>query len=1717
MILLFMVSAVSANDLNKTELDNTDNNNLHLSNSIYIDADNGDDANDGKSSDNSVKTLAKALEISNDNDTIILSDGIYKGSQNTKVTITKSVNIQGGSNTTFDGEFSSYLFIIPDSVSVTIKNIKFINAYKSVSDTELIDGYDNEGIYGAALDIKNAKVTLDNCYFKYNMVNYNNFVEEFVYGGAISNLGDLTVLNTDFYGNAVGTDENILAYGGSIYNRGRLVINNSNFIESSGYSNCLGGAIYNDGNAIMDKSSISKSHLYENTKGSAIYNAGTFTLLNSVIESNIIERSDDYYIYGAIFNNGDLISESTVFRNNTAYYKAPFTQYIGSPTIYNIGNLDLSYNVFADNGEFNGISTDIYLTGGGNIRIDDNWWQTNDNPFFNDKINMNILNSWITSQLSPQYSSLNLNDNINISHCWMSSSGNLIPASSVPARTVMVWTNVNGAILSKTFKTNESNSFNFNNTLFKGSYVVNCIVDSVESQMIVDVGKINTYIEVIVNNDTFYYGNEIILNLTLKDRDDNPISGKINLRINGENRVVDVDEGKASIMFSNLSPQNYTVSLSYYGDSTYARSFNQSSFTVNKMEPQLIIGDVGNIETSDSVNLNVTLKYASSSIAEIYINGQFKQEVYLNNGGNTINFNYFEEGEYNITIIYPENDFYKSSRESVLFNVSKVQASLKVSTQNITAGDDEIITIEVFPDNFNSEIILSINGINQTVLLKNKVNTIRISQLTNGTYDVKVFFNGNNRFYRTNASSFFTVKRGTSSLNVTVEKNNLTGKVTVQTNQTKCSGIIDLFINNKHYAASLIRGQATFNVEFYSGSNYIYVFYGGDDFYDGSTWNTSIGEPLNPFLIAENVKSYEFNNFTYSVILCEENGFAIPNKNILIKFLDKTYNVTTNNYGIAELTFNLKEGNYTIESSYENLTITNMITVEKIEFDLTVHNITFFENELIKVNFENNITGFIHFKLSDNQTAVIEIKNRTALWNLSNLNSGKWEVEVFYTNILFNSSALKKSFNVQKTNFTYNIDYFGLNLGDETYINLTLPSQMTGNIIFIVDGVEFNKTIESDNVILKLNNLSPGYHNLTVVYSGDNNFNNYSFNTKFSIRSFKTNLNLFINSTEYGQELKIAARLNENATGYVEFTVNSVKSLIKIDDGVAVWNLGGLDVGEYTVHANYLGDDLFIDTLNETNFTVKKANSHINLYVKEVYLDQNIRIYANLSSNATGIVSFSMKDYYSPRNRTITNSSCSWYISPLEYGQYIVFASYYGDKNYYPSNETFILNVTQYRSILDVTIKDVTENERVTATVHLSNDKGVGITDSVVLTIDSKSYNVNLRRGVGTLVLGKYPIGNYTFSAVYEGNSKYAKSSVNGFFKVTDSVSSVNLEVDNFTKYIGSDKKFNIRLTQTSGQGISGAVIQIIINNNLYEILTDDDGIALFDVNLPVGKYNAVIRFNQTDKYYGAESQADIEVLSTIRAIDLIKLYGMGGQYFAIFTDSDGKALSNTPVTFTISGNQYSFITAPNGIVRIDINLKPGTYTIIANNPVTGEKAQNIIYIYQYIMENNDVVKYYGGKEVYRIKVLDDFGNPVSKGQLVKFTINGKVYNVKTDDEGYAFIYLNLKPKSYTVSASYHNFNVYNKIIVKPVLTISKFTVKGKIIKFKVKLVNSKGKPWKGKKITFIFKSKKYNVKTNKKGFASVKIKKKLKIGRHKITAKYGKSLVRHTFIIKSK
>lgn len=208
--------------------------------------------------------------------------------------------------------------------------------------------------------------------------------------------------------------------------------------------------------------------------------------------------------------------------------------------------------------------------------------------------------------------------------------------------------------------------------------------------------------------------------------------------------------------------------------------------------------------------------------------------------------------------------------------------------------------------------------------------------------------------------------------------------------------------------------------------------------------------------------------------------------------------------------------------------------------------------------------------------------------------------------------------------------------------------------------------------------------------------------------------------------------------------------------------------------------------------------------------------------------------------------------------------------------------------------------------------------------------------------------------------------------------------------------------------------------------------------------------------------------------------------------------------------------TLPNGVVRLNININPGTYKITAINPGTGEKAVNTIRIYAKIMNNRDLTQYYGAKKVYKVRIYNaTTGKPVGAGHKVKFKVNKKTITAKTDKNGYASMKINLKAGKYAITASYDGYKVSNRITVKPVLTAKDILgIKVKKVKFKVKLVNKNGKALKGKKIKFKFRGKTYKAKTNRKGIAAITLK-NLKVGKHKIHSIYGKSKITNVIRIK--
>ena len=222
------------------------------------------------------------------------------------------------------------------------------------------------------------------------------------------------------------------------------------------------------------------------------------------------------------------------------------------------------------------------------------------------------------------------------------------------------------------------------------------------------------------------------------------------------------------------------------------------------------------------------------------------------------------------------------------------------------------------------------------------------------------------------------------------------------------------------------------------------------------------------------------------------------------------------------------------------------------------------------------------------------------------------------------------------------------------------------------------------------------------------------------------------------------------------------------------------------------------------------------------------------------------------------------------------------------------------------------------------------------------------------------------------------------------------------------------------------------------------------------------------------------------------------------------KPLNNTNVTIVFAGKTYDVETDSNGIARINNTLKPGNYTVKTTNPNTLEVKSHKIKVVSRIDKNNNLTMYYGAGKYYKVRVLDNYGN-IAKNVSVKFTVNGKTYYRRTNASGYASLKIGLKPKTYTISASYKGFTVKNKVIVKPTVITKNITKKkAKTIKFTAKLVNSKGTILKYKYITFKFKSKKYKRKTNAKGIATLSLT-YLKRGKYTIYSTYGSLTVKNT------
>ena len=392
-------------------------------NNVYVSPTGNDTTGDG-SQTNPYQTILNGINMVNSDGTVYLEDGIYTGTGNYGITINKNLSIIGQSQTgtIMDAQGLDRILTILSGVTVSIQNLTFKNGYASI-------------------------------------------------GGAIYNLGELTVKSSTFINNTA-TSLNMAEGGGAIENMNKIVINDSIF-ENNYAPSCSGGAIANSGTTNIENSSFSnnisngggavesyagtltvKSSIFTNNTstswGGAIHNDGWDSTLN-VSNSTFIGNSAINDAGGAISGRSTMIVTGCNFTNNTANGTGAYS---GGGAIANSGSLtvnDCSFtsNIASNNGgaiwnygtsmtvtdctfinntatnggaissnsaevHFNRIignspSNSQIVAESGTVNAQNNWWGTNDNPTI--KVSGNVVYSpWIVLTITSDPAKVNTDD-----------------------------------------------------------------------------------------------------------------------------------------------------------------------------------------------------------------------------------------------------------------------------------------------------------------------------------------------------------------------------------------------------------------------------------------------------------------------------------------------------------------------------------------------------------------------------------------------------------------------------------------------------------------------------------------------------------------------------------------------------------------------------------------------------------------------------------------------------------------------------------------------------------------------------------------------------------------------------------------------------------------------------------------------------------------------------------------------------------------------------------------------------------------------------------------------------------------------------------------------------------------------------------------------------------------------------------------------------------
>ena len=898
---------------------------------------------------------------------------------------------------------------------------------------------------------------------------------------------------------------------------------------------------------------------------------------------------------------------------------------------------------------------------------------------------------------------------------------------------------------------------------------------------------------------------------------------------------------------------------------------------------KLEIGDVATVTLDltnvyDSSSNNIEHAYEINNVDFNLITNKLKTNVsnaVITNGVAHVEIIATIEGQGSLTAEY------NGVRSTLTFKISKKTSQINTQINNCSIYNDKLIAyVNVTPNATGTLNIYLNNDFYSSIGLTNGNGTYKIdlTGLNVNNYTLYVVYNGDSNYSGSSDTIEFEIKKAANNIQIsdpyTVDYGDV---ITLDVNK---GNVTDgtLFIQVKNNKNSIY--NCTYNIMSINnislpvldaGDYNLFIIYESNNYYGSDFDSTFTVNKLNP------ITNKQIINTVYgkSEMMFNSSVEGILTINIQNKTY-KTFNIKSNQDTSVNLS-DVDAGDYEIKfvfvpinKNYNNVTSKTTLTIFKSEptFDIVINDIEYKESASLDIHYLNDVTGFANITISNDEGFEIKYSNVALSGNninkvLSNLNASKYTITLEYGgNDNYYQVNISKSFNVLKIDPIIVVDVINSVYGQSAKITVNCNAE--GNITINIGLVKTydGLSIRDNRVVQSINDVDAGVYDVKVIYSGNNNYNAKTENTKLTIVKASSNVVATVDDVTYSQQSIINVKGSIDGIAVVSIDDNYIKNADVIANTVVPVTFENIPAGKHNVSVQLKPSNKnFEESTYNTEFTVSKKDTTVDLDVaNSVYGDDVI---VNVTASEDGKIIIKIGDI--TKEKTVfANTVTKINFGVLAVNSYDVIVSFDAGDNYkLSSGEGKIIVSPAEAKITDIQANNNIYGENTTITVKTN----VGGILTVKINNIVKTFNIDANK-LTSYDLGKYDVNNYNIDLTLDAGANYTQATGNA--KVTINPKQTTVSLDANDEVYGNNVIVKVTASENGKVTVRIGNIVKSVNVDANKVTSVDFGI------LDVNSYEVIATFDGGKNFNASSDKDSFEIspkASSVTFVNLINNY----------------------------------------------------------------------------------------------------------------------------------------------------------------------------------------------------------------------------------------------------